>query len=71
MVMTCPVRSRLIRSSSAASVVLFPDPVGPLITTRPSRKSHSEYRLSGIPNSDSVRNRSSNRRSAIETAPWH
>ena len=38
-VTTWLARVRLMRSSSAASVVLLPAPVGPQISTRPSRRS--------------------------------
>jgi len=54
-VMMCPFSSLLILSIIAASVVLFPEPVGPVTSTRPRGFSASFATTAGRPRSSNVR----------------
>src|SRR2546427_8038731 len=54
-VMMCPFSSLLILSIIAASVVLLPDPVGPVTSTRPRGFSDSFATTPGNPSSSKVR----------------
>ncbi len=54
-VMMCPFSSLLILSIRAASVVLLPDPVGPVTSTRPRGFSASFATTPGSPSSSKVR----------------
>ena len=53
-VMMWPFRSLLILSIMAASVVLLPEPVGPVTSTRPRGRSASLARIGGRPRSSKV-----------------
>ena len=54
MVMTCAERVAFTCSSSAASVVLLPLPVGPVTSTRPRSSSAMAFSTGGSPSSSSV-----------------
>ncbi len=54
-VMMCPFISLLILSIIAASVVLLPEPVGPVTSTRPRGRSASLATTCGNPSSSNVR----------------
>ena len=62
MVMMCSLRSVLILSSIAASVVDLPLPVGPVTSTRPRGRSASVVSTCGRFSSSKVRMRSGMRR---------
>ncbi len=64
--MMCSARVRLIRSTSAASVVLLPLPVAPVTSTRPRDSAESDTTEGGRPSASSVGMSSGMRR--IETA---
>jgi hypothetical protein len=53
MVMMCAARLRLARSSTEASVVVFPEPVGPVTSTRPRGRWAKRDTDSGMPSSSS------------------
>ena len=54
MVMMWPRRSLLILSTRAANVVDFPDPVGPVTSTKPLGRSAKSATTAGSPNSAMV-----------------
>ena len=69
MVTMCSLRSWLILSSIAASVVVLPDPVGPVTSTRPRGFSHSRSTTGGRPSSRKPRISWGINRNAAASAP--
>src|ERR1041384_1126059 len=68
-VMMCPFSSLLILSIIAASVVLLPEPVGPVTSTRPRGRSASLATIGGRPSSSKVRTLKGICRITSETQP--
>ena len=69
MVTMCSLRSWLILSSIAASVVVLPEPVGPVTSTRPRGFSHSFSTTAGRPSSRKPRISWGISRNAAASAP--
>jgi hypothetical protein len=65
----CPRSSLLILSIIAASVVLLPDPVGPVTSTRPRGRSESLATIGGRPRSSNVFTVNGICRMTIDTQP--
>ena len=68
-VMMCSVRSELILSTMAASVVDLPEPVGPVTRIRPLGRSAICSTIAGRPSSSKVRILTGMTRMAQATAP--